>query len=164
MVKVAVLVRPDPAIGGSSDRVWRLEATLCSREERPSISDPTERPSSQSCSSRTVSNAFAPPSFQAARAMAALASALMPTAWLLLDFAQVMIPLPLSPVGLSYLPSSLPSSPSSSPPHLPLTPPTHLPLISPTAAARLSRSPTLSSIRSTRRPSSRRPSSCGCCR
>ena len=47
--------------------------------------------------------------------MAALASALMPTAWLLLDFAQVMIPLPLSPVGLSYLPSSLPSSP----PHLP---------------------------------------------
>ena len=44
MVNAASLAAPYLATTGSSDRVRRLEAALGTREERPSVSDPTGRP------------------------------------------------------------------------------------------------------------------------
>ena len=44
MVKVAVLAGPWLTTTGSSDCMWRLGASLLTREKRPSTPDPTERP------------------------------------------------------------------------------------------------------------------------
>jgi len=44
MVKVAVLVRPQLASTGSSGCIWRLGVALRTREDAPSVSDPSERP------------------------------------------------------------------------------------------------------------------------
>ena len=44
MVKVAILARPQLATTGSSDCIRRLGAAFRTREERPSVSDPSERP------------------------------------------------------------------------------------------------------------------------